>query len=262
MLPILLRIGSFELHTYGVMLALGLFVGIAGAVRLGAREGMPASWMWDLGLVILGGAIVGSRLEYVRSHWAAFAGDPSAIFDLRSGGLVFYGGLVVSLLGIAAYCRWRGLSVMRVFDAFSPMVALGHALGRLGCFAAGCCHGKETGVPWAVIFPPGSEAPPGVPLHPTQLYESGFNTLLGAALLWGLPRRRFDGQVFAGLLLAYPAFRMVNESLRGDLIRGTTVFGLTNGEATSAALLALGLVVLLTRGFTAWPGRPRPARAS
>lgn len=262
MLPVLFRIGDFAVHSYGVALGAGLFLGIWGAVRLGVRAGMPASWLWDLGLVILAGAVVGSRAEYVRTHWSAFAGDPLAMMDVRAGGLVFYGGLVAAILGIALYCRWRGLAVMRVFDTFSPMVALGHAIGRLGCLAAGCCFGRETDVPWALVFPPGSQAPAGVPLHPTQLYEVGFNALLCVALLWLLPRRRYDGQVFAALLVLYPAFRMVNETLRGDEVRGTTVLGLTNGEATSLALGAVAALVILTRGFSGWPGTARRDPAS
>ncbi len=263
MLPVLFTVGGYAIHTYGVAIGAALYAGIAGAVALGKRAGFPAGRLWDLGIVLLVGGVVGARLEYARTHWTTtYAAHPLRVLDFREGGLVFYGGLVGAIVCMVAYAAGRRMGVLRVLDVYAPFVPLGHALGRLGCFAAGCCYGAPTAVPWAVTFPPGSEAPPGVPLHPTQLYEAVYCGLLGLALLAWWPRRRGDGEVFAALLILYPAFRAVNEVFRGDAMRGTTVFGLSNAQATSILLGALGVGLLVFRpradGRRAAPPRPRP----
>lgn len=249
MLPVLFTIAGFEVHTYGVAAGLGLFLGILGAVWLGTRDGLPSTRLWDVGLVLIAGGVLGARLEYVRTHWDHFAADPARVLAFRDGGLVFYGGFVLAVLGLMVYTWARGLGVLRTLDVFAPMVPFGHAIGRLGCFAAGCCFGAPTDVPWAVVFPPGSEAPAGVPLHPTQLYEAGYSLVVAVVLAWLLPRRRFDGQVFGLLLVVVPALRAVNEVFRGDAVRGFTVLGLSNAQATSILLGTVGVAILvLARG--------------
>lgn len=259
--PVLFSVGSYEVHTYGVMVGVALYGGIASAVALGRRAGLAPTRLWDLGILLLVGGIVGSRLEYVRTQWAhGYAEHPLRAFDLRDGGLVFYGGLIGAILFVIGYAAARRMPVWTVLDVYAPFVPLGHALGRLGCFAAGCCYGAPTDWPWAVTFPAGSEAPPGIPLHPTQLYEATYCALLGAALLWFWPRRRFPGQVFGALLILYPAFRAVNEVFRGDAVRGTTLFGLTNAQATSIGLGAIGLGILLRPRGVAAPSAPPPVR--
>lgn len=242
--PILAEVGGFRIYTYGAAFGAALFLGVALGVGLGQRRGMEASRLWDVGIAALIGGVVGGRLEYVRTHWRTFAGDPTAIVALRDGGMVFYGGLVVAVIAMVGVARWRRLPVLRMLDAFAPGVPLAHAIGRMGCFAAGCCYGLPTDVPWAVTFPPGSEAPPGVPLHPTQLYEAGWNLLCGVALLAFWRRRPADGRVFGAMLLVYAAFRGANELFRGDAERGVALWGLTNAQVTALALGATGAWLL------------------
>ncbi|MES2638940.1 MAG: prolipoprotein diacylglyceryl transferase [Myxococcota bacterium] len=261
--PILFTVGGLEVHTYGVMAAVGFLFGVTGAAILGSRPGPSGrsegdlSWdfLWDLAIVLIVGAVVGSRLEYVRTRWAKYAAAPMEILDLRDGGLVFYGGLIGAVLSALLFIRWRRKPVWRVLDLYAPFIVLGHAFGRIGCFAAGCCYGAPTDVPWAVVYPMGGKPPGGVPLHPTQLYEVLTNVLVGAVLL-GVRARgprggatNGEGLTFAALLVLYPAFRVVNELFRGDGIRGYVAGGVTNGQAISAALFAAGLVLLWTR----WP---------
>jgi phosphatidylglycerol:prolipoprotein diacylglycerol transferase len=250
-LPVLFSVGGVTIHTYGVLTAAGFCLGICGAVVLGRRDGIPADFLWDLALVILVSAIGGSRLEYVRTRWSTYSGHPLAMLDLRDGGLVFYGGLIGALVASAAFLTWRRQPAWKVLDLYAPFVPLGHALGRLGCFAAGCCYGRPTDLPWGVVFPPGSQAPAGVPLHPTQLYEAGFDTLLGIALLVLRARSRAPGLTFAALLIFYPAFRAFNESFRGDSIRGYVGFGISNGQAISLGLFVVGVIIARARWRTA-----------
>lgn len=250
--PILFELGGHAVHSYGVLQALGLFLGISLGVWQGRRQGWPASWLWDLGILIILAGVGGARLEYVRLRWSEFAAQPARILDLGDGGEVFYGGLIGAILVVVAYTRWRGMAWRGVVDAYAAAVPLGHALGRIGCFAAGCCYGAPSGLPWAVVFPPGSRAPAGLPLHPVQLYEAAFDTLLGLGLLFG--PRLAPGRRFAAMLVLYPAFRAFNELFRGDAVRGFVgVF--STAQLTSLLLLGVGLAVWFSAPGT---GRTAP----
>jgi phosphatidylglycerol:prolipoprotein diacylglycerol transferase len=256
--PILFHLGTFPVHSYGVMFALALAVGLGGAVWIGWRDGLPADWLWDVAIALIVGTVVGGRLEYVRTHWSTFAAHPAQILALRDGGVVFYGGFVGALVCILAVIRWRGMPIWRVVDIYGAMVPIGHAVGRIGCFLAGCCYGAPTDLPWGVTYPPGGIPPSDVPRHPTQLYEAAYDLALGAFLLWFRRNRGGEGRTFALLLLLYPGFRALNEVLRGDDIRGRFLgTALTNAQATSILLFALGLVVWRFR-TRARSGEPPP----
>lgn len=255
--PILYEGGGLTIHTYGFAVAVALFGGILASVRLGASAGVPASWMWDAGLITLFGAAVGSRLEYVRTHWEAFAAHPGRAFGFSDGGLVFYGGLVFTALCLLVYAAWRRIDPRRLLDPLATALPFGHAIGRLGCFAAGCCYGKPTDGPFGVVFVAGASAEAGVAVHPAQLYEAGLDVVLGLVLatVWavggaggeaGSTPARPAGRQLGLLLVSYPLVRLVVEQLRGDAERGVALFGLTNGELTSVALLVAGIAVLAT----------------
>ena len=250
--PVLFHVGDLPIATYGVATGLALLLGVLLGTRQAKRDGLPSEWAWDLGLLTMACFPVGARLEYVRTHWDRFADHPAAILSLRDGGLVFYGGLVTSILGFLVYARWRKVSALALLDMMAPSVSFGHAIGRLGCLAAGCCYGRETSGAWSITFPEGSVAPAGVPLIPTQLHEAAFNLALGTFL--ALVPRRFVGQRFVLMLWLYAIFRTVNEVFRGDSARGT-VFG---GLMTNAQLTAV--VLSLVAAGIAW--RHRSARAS
>ncbi len=253
--PVLFSIGTFEVHAYGVAAGLAFLFGLTGAAIVGSREGLSWDFLWDLALVIIAGVVVGSRLEYVRTRLAQFAAAPLTVFDLRDGGAVFYGGLVGGVGAAIVYMAWRKQPIWRVLDLYAPFIAFSHAIGRVGCFAAGCCYGAPTDLPWGVVFPAGGRAPAGVSLHPTQLYEVGANVLLGLLLLLVRARVKTEGIAIAVLLLGYTSFRVGTELLRGDLVRGQVGAGITNGQAISAALFAAGAVII-------WRRWPRPARTA
>jgi phosphatidylglycerol:prolipoprotein diacylglycerol transferase len=158
---------------------------------------------------------------------------------------VFSGGLIGALLAGAWYIRRHHMPALGTMDAFAPGLALGHAIGRVGCFAAGCCWGKETHHFWGVTFTnPLAEqlvgTPLGVPLEPTQLFESAVELANFVFLMWLLKRKKFDGQVFAAYLFLYGIARYFLEFLRNDPGRGE-VFG---GIMTGTQLISIGLVVL------------------
>lgn len=249
--PVLFTIHGFAVPSYGMALATGLFVGLLYGTVQARKDGLPADWAWDLGILAMIFGVLGGRLEYVRTHWERFVGHPAAIFALRDGGMVFYGGFLLTLASYVVYARWRRVPVIALFDMMAPSVGFGHAIGRFGCLAAGCCYGRPTDGPWAITFPTGGIAPSGVPLIPTQVHEILFNTAMGF-LLVAVPRR-FVGQRFALLLLLYPTFRVINEVFRGDAERGL-VFGtpFTPGEVTSAVLVLVALA-LWRHASRAWP---------
>jgi phosphatidylglycerol:prolipoprotein diacylglycerol transferase len=185
------------------------------------------------------------------------------VLALWEGGLVFYGGFIGAALAGAVYMRRHRMRFFEYADTLIPSLAIGHFLGRLGCFAAGCCWGRiaHGSFPWLVSFPKGSlayeafaAAPDAhahlladgsgtLPLHPTQLYEAfgelGLFVLLAFVIR---PRKRFDGQILASWLLGYSVLRAAIEAFRGDVARGVFA-GLGVGAWTSMAIFVAGLLV-------------------
>lgn len=256
MYPELFRIGNFPIHAYGLLLALALLVGLSLAARLAAREGIKPERIYDLGLWMLVGAIGGSKLLmvltepiYRESFWQLFSLD-----FLRSGG-VFYGGLIGAFLMVSlGVLRYR-LPWWKTGDAAMTGVALGQAIGRVGCFAAGCCWGKPTELPWGVQFTAQAQQNTGVPidmhLHPTQLYESFGALAIFALLYWLHRRKRFDGQVMLAYIALYSLLRFavefVRDDPRGDVLGLTSLTGLSTSQLISLLVGVIGFVALLIR---------------
>lgn len=139
------------------------------------------------------------------------------IFKIWEGGLVFYGGLLLAIGVSLWYMRWHRLPIWKVADLISPLIALGLFFGRIGCFSAGCCYGKETSLPWGVVFKhPDSLAPLNIPLHPAQLYDAANGLAIFFFLNWMEKRKTFDGQIFWLFLFLYAITRFFIETLRGD----------------------------------------------
>ena len=232
------------LHTYGFLLAAGFLIALNVAARRGKKFGVEANLTMDLGLWILISALVGAKLLLLIVDWEHYRQHPLEL--IRSGG-VFYGGLVAAVLTSMWFFRKHKLSAWRMSDILSPSVALGHAIGRLGCFSAGCCWGKETSVPWGVTFtdPYAGEivgVPLGVALHPTQLYESIVEFAIFGFLIFLAGRKKFDGQIFWSYVALYSTARFVIEFFRGDLARGFA-FGGAFSTSQVIAFVLLGVSV-------------------
>ena len=217
MFPILLKFGWLEVRSYGFFVALGFLAGILIALYYAGREKIDRQDVLDLGILTIVSAIVGARLIYVIGEWDYFRSHLLEIVMVQNGGLVFLGGLLLSLAAIYLFARAKRIPLLKLLDAIAPGSALGYAIGRIGCFLNGCCFGLPTKLPWGVVFPKGSLAEAycsDVPLQPTQLYAS--LSMLAAFLLlaWLYRKKRFDGQiVFWGLVL-YSVYRFLNEFLR------------------------------------------------
>jgi len=245
--PQLFHIGRFFLPTYGFLVAAGVLIGLWISVRNSARQGIDPDQAWNLGILVVLCGIVGAKVLYIINDWSTYVAHPGEIFSistLRSGG-VFSGGLIAALAAAVWYIRKHHLPALATCDAFGPGLALGHAIGRLGCFAAGCCYGKPTSAWWGVTFtnPVAAQlvgTPLGHALEPTQLFEAAVELANFFLLMWMFQRKKFDGQVFGAYLILYGVARFFLEFLRDDPGRGS-VFG---GVMTGTQLIAIGLVIL------------------
>ena len=217
MSPVLFRLGGLSIYAYGFFLALGFVAGAALAIFVARREGIPLERIIDLFFYTVFSAIVGSRLLFVLINFDFFRKNPLNVFRIWEGGLVFYGGLVLAAGVSIAYMWRRRLPIWKMADLFAPSVALGLFFGRIGCFFAGCCYGKEADLPWAVTFTdPNSLARLNIPLHPTQLYDAANGLVIFLFLIWMTRRKTFDGEIFWLLLFLYSVLRFLVEMLRGD----------------------------------------------
>jgi phosphatidylglycerol---prolipoprotein diacylglyceryl transferase len=256
MYPEIFRIGNFPVNTYGVLLALAFLAALLTAARLAARDGLPRERVYDLGLWMLLAAIIGSKVLMLFTE-PEYREDPLRLISLdflRSGG-VFYGGFVAAVLAGYFLIRRYQLPWWKTADAFAPGIALGNAIGRQGCFAAGCCWGKPTEMPWGVQFTEAGHEVTGVPLgvhlHPTQLYESFGALLVFFFLLWLHKRKRFSGQVILFYAVLYAVMRFTIEFFRddprGDILGLTTLTGLSTSQMLSLIIGITGLVFLILR---------------
>ncbi|MFN8092054.1 MAG: prolipoprotein diacylglyceryl transferase [Vicinamibacteria bacterium] len=243
-------LGPFTLHTYGVLLAVAFLAGLWVASRQARRSGLEASKITDMAVWVLIAGLVGAKALLVGVEWSYFSRNPKDVFSIFQSGGVFYGGLIGGILVAALLVRRYRLPGWATADVLAPGVAIGQAIGRLGCFSAGCCWGRATSVPWAVTFTDVYAArqvgtPIDTALHPSQLYESFVVFLVFLFLLWLAPRKRFHGAVTLAYVALYSVARFVLEFWRGDAERGTW-FGHTISTSQLIAIaLLLGAAVAL-----------------
>ena len=238
------HLGSFTIYWYGVLVALGLLAGLWTAGRRAPLSGIRSETVIDLGPWLILGTIVGARGLYVLSYWSeGFAGQPLwQIFNIRGGGLVFYGGLIGASLACILYVRFKKLPLWKIADVLAPSIALGHAFGRIGCLMNGCCFGRACDLPWAIHFPD-DHATRGAGVHPTQIYEAVLNLGLYAALAWLYRRKKFDGQIFASYLVLYAVLRAFVEIFRGDYTASYLYGQATPGQVLSIPIFAAGVLL-------------------
>ncbi|HEX6738566.1 MAG TPA: prolipoprotein diacylglyceryl transferase [Vicinamibacteria bacterium] len=243
------HIGPLTLHTYGVLLAVAFLTGLWIASRQAKREGLDSARITDMAIYVLIGGLLGAKLLLLIVEWPYYMKNPKDIMSLIQSGGVFYGGLLGALPVAFWYARRHQLDGWRTADVLAPGVAIGQAIGRLGCFAAGCCYGKPTGVSWAVRFHSEYAAqevgtPLNVPLHPTQLYESAAALLIFFGLLWLARHKRFHGQVAVTYVALYAVVRFVIEYFRGDAARGTVLGGALSTSQFIAIVMVLGAALI------------------
>jgi phosphatidylglycerol:prolipoprotein diacylglycerol transferase len=245
MYPILFRLGGLTIYAYGFFIAIGFIVGFILATLKARKEGIPFERVVDLFFYSVLSAILGSRILFVLINLDSYRGNLLQIFKIWEGGLVFYGGLILAASVSIGYMRWHRLPIWKLADMFSPPIALGLVFGRIGCFFAGCCYGKETSLPWGVIFTdPNSLARLNVTLHPTQLYEAASGLAIFFFLNWKAKRKTFDGQIFWLFLFLYSVFRFFIEMFRGDPRGFAVQYFLSTSQGIGILLAIISFFVL------------------
>jgi phosphatidylglycerol:prolipoprotein diacylglycerol transferase len=241
---------TFVIHTYGFFIALGLLAAIFISKREARLVDQDPEKIADLIFWILVAAILGSRIFYVIVYWDQFYPDKLLdVVKIWEGGLVFYGGFIGAVIASVIFLRKNNLPFWKSADILAPAIPFGHALGRLGCFSAGCCFGKECHLPWAVTFTnPEALAKLNVPLHPTQIYESSVNFLIFLFIINYKRAKKFDGQVFLTYVMIYAVARSILETFRGDF-RGADIAFLSVSQFVALVLgvCAAGMMVWLRK---------------
>ena len=217
MYPILLRLGSFELRTYGVVVALSFLLALWLSAREAKRKGLDPAIVQDFAFYAFLAGIVGARLYFVMfSQPAYFLRKPLEILAIWHGGLGILGGLAGGVLTALWYCRKKNVSLRRLADVLAPGLILGQATGILACLATGDSHGKPTDVPWAITYTdPRAMAPLNVPLHPVEFYEIAAYLLVFAVVWSTRTRYKTEGLTFLTYLAGYGAARFAVEFFRG-----------------------------------------------
>jgi phosphatidylglycerol:prolipoprotein diacylglycerol transferase len=247
-------LGPITIYSYGFMLMLAFLAGTLVATRVARRRGIPAEVVLDLVAYLLIAALVGSRALYVALHWPHFQMNPGEIGKIWTGGLTYHGGLLGGVLAGAWFCRRKKLPFLVVADVLMPSLALGYAIGRLGCFLNGCCYGAPTELPWAFRFhDPPVTGPLTAPSHPTQIYASLINLGIFAVLWMMAMRKTRPGQLFFSYLALYSVYRFGIEYLRKGYTAKVWLGGLTQAQIGSLVLFAAAIALY------AWASRSAPA---
>lgn len=255
MFPVLLRIGPITVHTYGFFMALGVAAALWFLYVQARKLGYDTNKLLDAAFWIILVSLVGAKLILFMGHFSYYLENPRELLSLARSGGVFQGGLTFGVIFALIYFRKKKIPLWPTADLVGPAVALGHGFGRLGCFSASCCYGRECSLPWAVVFK--SEyaheltgIPLNTPLHPVQLYEAGLNFLNFLVLFAVLKRRKFSGQVFSLYVINYSIIRFFTEYFRGDheestyLLKGKSALSsLSLPQLYCLAGLAAGLIV-------------------
>jgi phosphatidylglycerol---prolipoprotein diacylglyceryl transferase len=239
---------GISIKTFGVMFALG-FLACGAVVARRLRElGKPVDWAYEIVFAALLGGVIGARGYYLIQHYSSVKHD--LIGSIFSGsGLVWYGGAIGGAIGVIGWMRWRGALELRMLDMCATALALGYAIGRIGCQVSGDGdYGIRSHLPWAMGYPHGTvPTPPGVRVQPTPIYETVTMCLLAYGL-WQLRDRLRPGVVFALYLLGSGLERFLVEFIRRN---SEVAIGLTAPQLESAALCVIGaawLVLLVRRG--------------
>ncbi|HVB33876.1 MAG TPA: prolipoprotein diacylglyceryl transferase [Patescibacteria group bacterium] len=243
--PVLFQIGSMTIYTYGVLVATGVIVGLFLSRWQARKLGLDPDQVWNVGIYMVLVALAGSKLWLVLGDLPYYWHNPREIFSyatLQSGGDI-YGGVIFGLLFLLLYVRKQKLGYFAVADAFAAPLALGHAIGRMGCFTAGCCWGKPTTMPWGIIFTNPLAAqlvgtPLNVRLQPTELYGAGAELINFFLLIWLGRRQKFTGELVATWMILYGFERGIIEFYRGDPGRGM----MFNGAISFMQIVSVGLI--------------------
>ncbi len=248
MFPTIIKIGPFALRSYGLMVAIGLFLGLQYLVSMAKTKNISQEKVMDVVLYTIVAGLIGARTAYVLTNFSFYSRNIGDIFKIWEGGLVYYGGLIAGTVAVIVFVRLnQDIDFWNLSDIMAPALSLGHIFGRIGCLLAGCCYGRPTALPWAVRFTnPESLAPTGVCLHPTQVYEAIGNLLIFLALDRFNRTEHRKGQTIFAYVFLYGTMRFIMEFFRGD-DRGPQFLVFSQGQVISVVIVALAAVFYFMR---------------
>lgn len=237
---ILFDIFGIQVKSYGLMIAIGIIVAAALFINKGKKKGFDEDSLLNLIIFAIVGGMIGGKGLFIITELKDIIKEPRILLDFGYG-FVIYGAIGGGALAMYLYCRRRGWNIIKMLDMTVPALAIAQGFGRIGCFLAGCCYGSETTLPIGVKFPNGSLAPAGIDLHPTQIYSSIFDFLLGFLLLYYSKKERETGKVMGLYLIIYSIGRFLVEFLRNDP-RGN-VGVLSTSQFIAIFTLAFGIII-------------------
>ena len=241
----LFSIGPFTVYGYGLMIAIGILAAYVTAEYRAKKHGLDPDKIFYLVIWAVVGGFVGAKVLYFLTRLKDIMENPRVLLDLADG-FVVYGGIIGGIYSAMAYCRIKKMPFLKYFDLVMPSVALAQGFGRIGCFLAGCCYGRETDSALGIVFHNSSYAPNDVKLLPTQLISSGLDFLLCAVLILLDRKKKGDGQIAGAYLVLYSIGRFILEFYRGDLIRGN-VGALTTSQFIAIFVAMAGVVMIAVR---------------
>ena len=234
--PVLFEFWNFKIYSYGVMVALGFLIAVYLASREARRAGIAPENIFDIGLYALLFGIIGARALHILLERAYYINRPFDIIMINRGGLAFHGGLIAGIMAAWFFTKRNRMPLWKTSDVIIPYVALGQAIGRIGCFLNGCCYGIPTYLPVGISLPGHLQR-----LHPTQLYSSIFLFLTFIILKRIYRKKKFDGAVFFSYLLIFSFGRFFIDFLRGDLSR--VFLGMRTSQLISLGIFLIALVM-------------------
>ncbi|MGZ3716787.1 MAG: prolipoprotein diacylglyceryl transferase [Bdellovibrionota bacterium] len=253
MFPVLVQIGTMKIYSYGFFIALGYISALVLGRYLARSRGLDPAPFMDLAFIAIVSGVIGARVLYIITEPSQFIAHPASVFDVWNGGLVFYGGFLFAVVACFAYGWWKKMPLLLSTDIVVTGVAFAHGFGRIGCFAAGCCHGNYCPYPWGIHNDTEFVNPAfkGQPIHPVQLYESASLFALSLLLTWMVAKRKVKSGIGAlTYLMGYAVIRFVMEFYRGDDDRGVVLGGaLSTSQGIALALFLFGCGGILVGRF-------------
>ena len=235
--PVIFKYGPFTIYSYGLMMAVAVVVCSYFLSREAPRVGIPGEAIFDLVFWTMVAGVVGARIFYVFLNLDYFRGNPQEIWMIQNGGLAFQGGFILGSLAAFLYIKKKRWPFWPTADLAAPYLALGHAIGRIGCFLNGCCYGLP--VSWGIYCPVHGER-----LHPTQLYDTFALSVIFFILKKFQKHSRQPGATFVLYLLLASIERFINEFFRGDHF--VTYSGLSVYQWVSLGIFMAGIGLYLT----------------
>lgn len=249
MYPELIRISGLVIHSYGLMISLAILISAFLLYREAPRENISPDHVLEAIIVVSFFGLLGSRILYIALNWQLYSGSFLTTFFTQFEGLTFYGAFFGGVIALYVWSVKRGVNFLKFTDLLAPYLALGYALGRIGCFLNGCCYGLESTVPWALPISIGDP----VLRHPVQLYAA----LSGLAIFFILkalrPRRPFIGFLLIALFALYGLQRFIVEFFRSG---EAAWIGLSTAQIFSLGLMIASLSVIAVF-YLVLPGEDR-----